>query len=84
MTDREADILDSMTFDWRRPISFGGRDASHHATTAARMVPKGWVERKHFWASLKPHQRSPYVYRMTDLGAKALANHRALSLIRVD
>jgi DNA-binding MarR family transcriptional regulator len=81
MTEREAEILDALKFTWMKPNQFGGFDCSHHSITARRMIPKGWVERCHLFVG--EGRRGSYVYRITDKGAQALANHRALSRPRV-
>ena len=86
MTKNEAAILEALTFAWQTPRQFGGSDGSHHAITARRMIDKGWVERdERGWLDGKRPMgsRGPYVYRLTDKGAQALANHTHLRTLPV-
>jgi hypothetical protein len=70
MTVNEAAILEKLTLAWAPPRAFGGTDKSQHAKIAARMIPKGWLERQ-------ARPAGSYVYRITDKGA--LANHSQMS-----
>lgn len=79
MTPRETQILERMTGNWLRPMDVGGTDASYHSVVLARMVPKGWVERKR-GGEIGNRQWS---WRITEKGAQALANHRALTRLAV-
>jgi hypothetical protein len=49
---------------WVTPMMVGGRDASHHSRTLARLASLGLAERRQRggWA------RQSYVYRITDAG----------------
>jgi hypothetical protein len=91
MTENEAEVLAAMiaaedTIDGAvdrglRPMDFGGSSNSHHAQTAIRMEPKGWVERNFGagWGEPKPYKaRGSCRYRTTLEGRSALANHRVL------
>ena len=78
MTPNEAEVLASMEgHGWITPMRFGGTSGSHHAVTAARMVPKKWVERQKRNGFGNP-RRPSWEYRITPLGAKALHNHLGL------
>lgn len=88
MTRREAEILASLDVagrPWLRPRDFGGSTASHHPVTAARMVEKGWLERRPHLGYLRAAQlglQRQWAYRVTDQGAQALANHQILQPYR--
>lgn len=96
MTDNEAEVLaalvelsklDENQQEGFRPLDFGGKDASHHAQTAIRMIPKGWVERRFSWLgggtnwgeAKTVRMRGSCRYRITPKGVVALANHQATS-----
>lgn len=83
MTRNEALILAALmpaegeAATWRRPMDFGGEAGSHHAVTARRMVPKGWVERRQRASPSLAQLRPSYEFRITLRGVIALANHKA-------
>lgn len=56
---------------WMRPMDFGGRDASHHARTAEKLVRLGWVERRqrNTLANMRGSSRGSWEYRLTRRGA---------------
>jgi len=46
LTERERDVLASLTDEWVRPMDIGGRDSSYHSRVLASLFRKGLVERK--------------------------------------
>lgn len=86
MTEYEAEVLGSLmgtegSETGLRPLDFGGSSRSHHAQTAIRMVPKGWVERTFGsgWGKPKVNcERGSCRYRITPAGLAAIHNHNAL------
>ncbi len=86
MTDNEADVLAELATPsngdtWQRPMDFGGGNGSHHAVTAKRMAhpSKGWVEWRYrgheVGKPLRNAERGSCLYRITEKGRQALANH---------
>jgi len=59
LTELERDVLDCLGDEWVRPMDIGGRDASHHSRTLARLVRMGLVERKRRAGWCRPS----YLYR---------------------
>lgn len=87
MTENEAEVLEALRpregaeAEWLAPLAFGGSNGSHHAQTAKRMEPKGWVERRfrgHEPGERTTGARGSCLYRITARGIEAVQNHRAL------
>ncbi len=77
MTEHQAEVLNCLELlrdRWSRPMDFGGTDASWHSACARGLVKRGWVEREE--RRSLAGRRSPYVYRITEMGRWALNNHR--------
>jgi hypothetical protein len=71
MTEAQREILEKMPVGgrWVMPLDVGGHDGSHHSTTLAAMVKKGWVERE--TRSIR-YKRPSYKYRITQAGCDSL------------
>lgn len=64
LSEREKEVAESLWVfgrgrEWARPMDIGGRDASHHSMTLARLSKKGLVERKERGGVI----RTSYLYR---------------------
>lgn len=78
MTEAQRDILREMTPGrWELPMDLGGSDGSHHSTTLAGMVKKGWVERA---TRSNRYKRPSYKYRITQAGLDLLTAEPSMTL----
>lgn len=85
MTANEAELLSGLR-DFNaagcKPLDLGGSGHSNHSVKLFRLCAKGWAERNFGlgWGEGRgtTMQRGSCVYRITDAGRQALANHHAL------
>lgn len=70
LTTRQRDLLYHQLSDtvWLTPMRLGGTDGSHHSSTLAQLVRKGFVAR----SNRGGHTRNVWQYRRTAAGKKAL------------
>jgi hypothetical protein len=69
LTDRDREVLENLGAcepgEWMRPMDVGGRDASHHSQTLAKLVARGLAESRP-WGGAKR-------YRINDGGRAELS-----------
>lgn len=77
LTERDREVLGALAVakeiraDWKgwlTPMYVGGRDASHHSATLAKLVRRGLAERKERAGFTK----SSFLYRITNAGRVVL------------
>ena len=71
LSDREREVLNELCGSvgprrdgWVTPMWVGGKDASHHSATLAKLTRKGLAERR----VRAGYTRPSYLYRATKLG----------------
>lgn len=65
----EREVLDNLRHQvgWVRPMDVGGKDASHHSRTLAKLVRLGLAERRRRAGWTRPS----YLYRAAERAAQA-------------
>ena len=79
MNEQEREVLGQLRGgEWLRPMDVGGTDGSHHNRTLARLIKRGFAERKRrgtLTNTLVNGPRGSYRYRITEAGESAFRHN---------